>query len=503
MTDTDTLLRDLLGRMAVVSDLAQAHAVLSWDQNTYMPAGAAASRGQQMATLQAVAHERLADPATVELVERLEAAGLDAGSEAAAQVREARRAVDRATKLPPDLVEALGKQAARGYAVWVGAREDADFARFAPELERMVELKRREAEALGYVEHPYDALHDVYEPGSTAARLKALFGPLKARTAELARAIGTSGRQLDDAALHQPFDEGLQERFALDAVTAFGYDLEHGRLDRTVHPFATALGRFDVRITTRYRPDFLNAALFGTMHEAGHALYEQGIDEAYFRTPLEGTASLGIHESQSRLWENLVGRSRAYWEGAYPRLQSTFPDPLADVPLETFYAAINRVEPSFVRVEADEVTYDLHIMLRFELELVLLSGELAVRDLPDAWNAGMTGSLGITPPDDAQGVLQDVHWAIGLFGYFPTYALGNLASVQLFEAATRAHPEIPAEIRAGRFGTLLGWLRENVHRHGARFLPDDLLRRATGSALQAGPYLAYLEAKYDELYQLT
>ncbi len=502
MTDNEQLLRGLLDRTAVISDLSQAHAVLSWDENTYMPPGAAEARGQQMATLEALAHERLTDPALGELVEALEAAGLPDDSVEAATVRQARRDVDRATKLPVELVEALGKHAARARAVWARARQEQDFATFAPELERMVELKRQEAEALGYDDHPYDALHDLHEPGSTAARLRAVFDPLRRETVELVRAISESGHAIDDGVLRQAYDEADQERFALDTVTAFGYDLEHGRLDRTLHPFAMALGMHDVRITTRYQGHYLNAALFGTMHEAGHALYEQGISSDYYRTPLEGTVGLGVHESQSRLWENLVGRSRAFWEGAFPRLQRTFPGQLRAVPLDDFYAAINRVEPSFIRVEADEVTYNLHVMLRFELEMGLIGGDLAVRDLPAAWNDFMTDALGITPPNDALGVLQDVHWSIGLFGYFPTYTLGNLMSVQLFEAAIAAHPDLPSEIRGGRFATLLGWLRENVHRHGARYLPADLLKRATGSDLDAAPYLAYLRRKYAALYRL-
>ena len=503
MTERDDTFRALLDRMAVVSDLSQAHAVLSWDENTYMPEGAAEARGQQMATLETVAHERLTDPALAELVASLEAAGLPEGSVESATVRQARRAVDRASKLPPALVEALGKHTARARAVWARARQENDFAAFAPELARMLELKREEADALGFEGHPYDALHDLHEPGSTAERVRAVFTPLRRELTELVAEIREAGSVIDDAVLHQAFDEAAQERFALDTVTAFGYDLEHGRLDRTVHPFATALSKYDVRITTRYQGHFLNAALFGTMHEAGHALYEQGVADAYYRTPLEDTASLGVHESQSRLWENLVGRGRDFWEGAYPRLQRTFPAQFGRVGLDTFYAAVNRVEPSLIRVEADEVTYNLHIMLRFELELALLEGSLAVHDLPEAWNRGMQDMLGITPDSDATGVLQDVHWSIGLIGYFPTYALGNLISVQLFEAARAAHPQIPREIRAGRFGTLLGWLRDNVHRHGARYLPDELLRRATGSPLDAGPYLRYLRAKYGELYGLA
>lgn len=503
MTETDETFRQLLERAAVVSDLSQAHAVLSWDENTYMPDGAAEARGQQMATLERIVHEHLTDPALADLVGFLEAAGYPEDGVERATVRQARRALDRATKLPASLVEALSKHVARARVAWARARQENDFAGFAPELEHMLELKREEADALGYEAHRFDALHDLSEPGSTAARLRSVFTPLRRELSELVAQIREAGSVIDDGILHQGFDEAAQERFAVDTVVGFGYDLNRGRLDRTVHPFATALSKYDVRITTRYQGHFLNPALFGTLHEAGHALYEQGVADAYYRTPLEGTCSLGMHESQSRLWENLVGRSRAFWEGAYPRLQRTFPSQFGDVGLDAFYAAVNRVDPSPVRVDADEVTYNLHIMLRFELEIALLEGSLSVRELPAAWNDGMRDMLAIVPDSDSNGVLQDVHWSIGLIGYFPTYALGNIISVQLFEAACAAHPGIPREIRAGHFGTLLGWLRENVHRHGARYLPDELLLRATGSGLDAGPYLRYLREKYSELYGLS
>lgn len=503
MSEPDDQLRRLLERAAVIADLTQARSVLSWDENTYMPAGAAEARGQQMATLETVAHRMLTDPELIALVGDLEAAGFPDGSVEAATVRQARRAVDQATKVPVELVEALGKHVARARSVWAQARQQQSFAPFAPELERMVDLKRQEAAALGYQDHPFDALHDQFEPGSTAARVRSVFEPLREELVALVREIQDSGRTLDDAVLRQTFDEDAQRRFALDLATAFGYDTEHGRLDPTVHPFAMSMSKYDVRITTRYQRHYLNTALFGTLHETGHALYEQGIDDAYYRTPLEATASLGIHESQSRLWENVVGRSRGFWEGAYPWLQRAFPGAFDKVRLDTFYAAINRVEPSFIRVEADEVTYNLHVMVRFELEQALLGGELEVRDLPEAWNARYAEFLGVTPPNDAVGVLQDVHWSIGLFGYFPTYALGNVMSLQLYEAAVAAEPSIPRDIREGRFSRLLGWLRENVHRHGSRYLPEELLRNATGSDLDAGPYLRYLKDKYQALYGLA
>jgi carboxypeptidase Taq len=316
------------------------------------------------------------------------------------------------------------------------------------------------------------------------------------------RKISERGDDGRAALLRGEFDEAAQERFGEEVVTAFGYDWNRGRQDRTVHPFCINFGPNDVRITTRFDPDWLSPALFGTMHETGHALYEQGVDQRYARTPLSGGTSMGIHESQSRMWENLVGRSRAFWSHYYPRLQGAFPEPLRDVDAERFYRAINAVSPSEIRVEADEVTYNLHILLRFELEVALIEGSLAVSHLPEAWNAKMEEYLGVTPGSDATGVLQDVHWSSSLFGYFPTYTIGNVLSVQFFEEAVNAHPEIPEGIRRGEFSTLLHWLRENIHHHGSRYLPDEVVERVTGRPLDTAPYLRYLETKFGELYEL-
>jgi carboxypeptidase Taq len=314
--------------------------------------------------------------------------------------------------------------------------------------------------------------------------------------------IRTRGRKVDAACLEGEFDEAQQLEFGLAVLGRMGFDFERGRQDRSAHPFTTSFSRNDVRITTRFDRRQLASALFGSMHEGGHALYEQGIAAAYARGALGRAASLGIHESQSRLWENVVGRSRAFWRRFYPELQQRFP-PLAAVPVETFYRAINVVHPSLIRVEADEVTYNLHIMLRVELELALLRGKLAVADLPGAWNEASRRVLGIEPPDDAHGALQDIHWSSGAFGYFPTYTLGNLAAVQLFEAATAAVPTIPGELERGEFGALLGWLREHVHEPGRKFEPAELVQRATGRSLEAAPYLRYLRAKYADIYALS
>lgn len=502
MADTERLLERFLRAWGILDDLNNTGSVLGWDMNTYMPEGGAEGRGQQMATLSTIVHERLIDPELNELVFHLESAGLEPGSPQAAMVRQARRAIDRATKLPASLVEALTLQANRARTVWARAREDDDFASFAPELARMVELKREEAHAIGFEEHPYDALLDQYEPDTTVAEIRRLFEPLRDHLVALLAEIRESGVEPSDEVLRQEFDESAQERFAVDTVRAFGYDFARGRLDRTVHPFAISFGVGDVRITTRYKRHYLATALFGTMHEAGHAMYEQGIDRAYARTPIAEAASFGFHESQSRLWENLVGRSLAFWQGAYPRLQQHFPTQLGHVSLDDFHAAINRVEPSFIRVEADEVTYNLHILARFELELAMIDGALDAKDVPLAWNERYRDDLGILPPDDAVGCLQDVHWSAGMLGYFPTYTLGNLMSVQLFEAAAADTPSLEDDIRSGRFERLAAWLREHVHRHGARYRPAELMRRATGRDLDAGPYVGYLRRKFGALYRL-
>lgn len=502
MADTAEVLQRFQRMVGTLDDLSRISSVLGWDQNTYMPEGGAAGRGQHLATLSALMHERLVDPALLDVVAQLEAAGLEPGSPEAAMVRQARRVIDRAVKLPASLVEALALTVTRARTVWARAREDDDFASFAPELARVLELKREVAHAIGFERHVYDALLDEYEPDTTVDDLRRVFDPLRRDVVALLAEIRDAGVAVSDDVLRQEFDEAAQERFAVDTVRAFGYDFARGRLDRTVHPFAISFGPGDVRITTRYKRHYLSTALFGTLHESGHAMYEQGFDPAYARTPLAEAASFGFHESQSRLWENLVGRSSAFWEWAYPRLQQHFPAALGHVPPAAFYAAVNRVEPSLVRVEADEVTYNLHILIRFELELALLEGSLSVTDLPLAWNDRYRDDLGVTPPDDALGCLQDIHWSAGMFGYFPTYTLGNLMSVQLYDAATAATPSLENDIRAGRFERLAAWLHEHVHRHGARYQPSELMRRATGRELDAGPYVAYLRRKFGAIYRL-
>lgn len=493
-------LNDLKNHFAVIDDIGNANSLLGWDQNTKMPPGANAARGQMMATLGVLSHERMMDKRVGKWLKDLAKAKLSPVD--GAMVWQARRIYDRATKIPASFVETWAKQRSKAQAVWIESRQKNDFKLFAPELKKVFDLARQYADYLGYKDHPYDALHDLYEVGSTVANVKKVFEPLRNETVNLVKAIQESKKQNSDKVLHQAYDEGLQEQFAVDVVKAFGYDFNYGRLDRTVHPFAQGISKYDVRITTRYNPNFLSMALFGTMHEAGHAMYEQGIADKYHRTPLGHSISLGIHESQSRMWENLVGRSLPFWRWAFPRLQETFPKRLEKVSLETFYQAINKVSPSFIRVEADEVTYNLHVMVRFELELSLLEGSLKIKDLPEAWNAKYKEYLGITPKTDTEGCLQDVHWSFGLIGYFPTYTLGNIISVQLFEAAKKAHPGLEKDIAKGQFDKLFSWLRHNVHEHGSRYLPQDLLKRATGSTLDSGPYVSYLNKKFGSLYEL-
>jgi carboxypeptidase Taq len=494
-------LGQLKKRLATISDLGSASSLLFWDKQTYMPKGGVTARAEQMATLSRLAHEMLVDAETGRLLDSL--GEPDLSSEKGALVRRTRRDYERATKLPAELVEEITRATALAEPAWVRAREESDWSVFAPHLEKILALKKQAAEALGYEDHPYDALLDGYEPGAKKARLEAMFEELKVGIVPLVREVVEKGNGEDRTApLYGTFDETAQERFGVEVVTRFGYDWERGRQDRTVHPFCINFSPGDVRITTRFDPHWLAPALFGTFHETGHALYEQGINSDYARTPLGGGTSMGVHESQSRLWENLVGRSRSFWSCLYPRLQDAFPEALRGVDLETFYRSINVLEPSKIRVEADEATYNLHILLRFELEVALFEDELSVRDLPSAWNAKMEEYLSVTPTNDAEGVLQDIHWAEGLFGYFPTYAMGNVLSVQFFDEAVKAHPRIPVQIEQGEFTTLLGWLRENVYYHGSRYEPDELVRRVTGSSLDTGLYLRYLRKKFGELYSL-
>lgn len=494
----------LRAHLETAADLRSAAAVLRWDQETYMPPRGARARADQLATLSRLAHELFVSEQTRNLLTAAEAIAdsLDPDSDEAGLVRMTRRDYDRLSKLPPEFVAAKARAASLSIQAWREARRTNDFPGFRPALEEMVDFARRTADYLGYEDHPYDALLDFYEPELTAEEVHTLFARLREGTVPLVRAVMQRGPVVDEAFLTRESDEANQRAFGLMVAQAFGYDLSRGRLDESPHPFETSFDVNDVRITTRYRRNFLPAAIFAIFHETGHALYEQGISPTLARTPIGHGASLGLHESQSRMWENLVGRSRPFWAYYYATLQRHFPEQLGTVDLGTFYRGVNQVRPSPIRVEADEVTYNLHIMLRFELEKMLVEGALKVKELPDAWNAKTQEYLGIAPPNDADGVMQDIHWSQGSIGYFPTYTLGNVISVQLFEAAHRAHPALWEEIGRGQFGTLLAWLREHVHRHGRKFFPKEILRRATGGDLTPEPYLRYLRQKFGEIYSV-
>lgn len=496
-------LQELKTRLAEVTDLEHVAAVLEWDQQTYMPPGGADERAEQTATIRKLAHQKFTSDEVGRLLEdvRAQLSGADADGYEASLVRATLRKYEREHRLPADLVAELARTTATAYDAWVKARLNKDFDAFRPHLEKIFDLKRREAACFEPQDSPYDPLLDEYEPGMKAAQVREVFAELKRELVPLVKAIAAKP-EMDDTILHKDYDEQKQWDFGLDVILHFGYDAERGRQDKAPHPFTTTFGLGDVRITTRLHRDLLSSALMSTMHECGHALYEQGFDPAFARTPLADSASLGIHESQSRMWENLVGRSHGFWKFWYPRLQVVFPQQLGNVSLEVFYKAINKVKLSLIRVEADEVTYNLHTMLRFEIEVDVLEGRLSIQDIPAAWNAKVKEYLGLDVPDDSQGCLQDIHWSNGYIGYFPTYTLGNLASVQFFEKAIRDVPSIPADIERCEFGGLLTWLRENIHRHGRKYLPGEVIQRVTGGPLNAAPYLAYLKQKYSEIYGL-
>ncbi|GAA4013731.1 carboxypeptidase M32 [Deinococcus rubellus] len=496
---TVSSLDDLKRRLNLISDLAAAQGMMSWDQETQMPPDAARVRGLQMASLAGLTHQLFTAAETQHL---LEAAEAQAGpSEFDADLlRVTRRDYDKATKLPTAFVEELAQAKNDAHHAWIKARAENDFAHFAPYLTRVLDLTRRYAELVGHDAHPYDALLDDYEPGMKTAQVRQIFADLRERTLPLLRKIVAAGDAADYGVLTRPFPAAAQREFSLKvAREAFGLQPSFSRLDVSAHPFQTNFSTDDLRITTRFDEQYFPMSLFGTWHETGHAMYEHGVGRELERTPLSRGASLGVHESQSRMFENLLGRSRAFWQRYFGGLAGAAPEVAAGQDAESIYRAVNRVQPSLIRVEADEVTYNFHIMLRFELELALLDGELSVAGLPAAWNAKMQEYLGLTPPDDAEGVLQDVHWSAGLIGYFPTYSLGNLLSVQLLDAARRV-PEIAAGIERADYAPLREWLRVNVHQYGRRRTPGQIVQDATGQPLSADAYVKYLHEKYGDIY---
>jgi carboxypeptidase Taq len=494
----------LARRLRDVQAVRSASALLGWDQQVLMPGGGARARAHTLSVLARMSHELFTADETGRLLDAaaLEVADLPYDSDEASLVRVMQADYTLATKLPSQFVAEQTALTSAAHEIWAHARAASDFSQFQPTLEKIIDMKRREADYLSYAEHPYDAMIDQYERGATAASVKAIFDAHKPDLIALIGQVRANADRVDASLLHRHYPKAAQEAFARGIVGAMGFDFTRGRQDVSVHPFCISFSNGDVRITTRYSEDFLNPALFGMIHETGHAMYEQGSPDALDDLPLGGGTSLGVHESQSRMWENIVGRSYGFWSWAYPQAQAAFPDALADVSLDQFYRAVNAVGSSFIRVEADEATYNLHIMLRFELEMDLITGAVQVADLPRAWNERFEAMFGIVPPNDAQGVLQDVHWSSGLFGYFATYALGNMLAAQYYNEALKAHPAIPDEIGRGEFGTLLGWLRTNIHQHARKFTSAELTQRITGGAIASQPYTDYLRAKYTPIYGL-
>ncbi|HRJ27995.1 MAG TPA: carboxypeptidase M32 [Fimbriimonadaceae bacterium] len=490
---------DLKNRLAEINAIYAAAGMMSWDQQCYMPPGAGAARATHLSILSRMAHEMFtADEVAKALTQAR--SEVDPQSEEGALLRVVQRDFDMATKIPTALVEEKSRLEVESHEAWVAARKNNDFASFAPMLERMMEITRQEAEALGYRDHIYDAVLDRYEEGATAADVRAMFDTLRTPLVKLVQDIQERGKPTHDAALTGDWDQKKQSEFTELLAKSIGFDFTRGRQDTAHHPFCTGWSVNDVRITTRYLP-YIGSAIFGTLHEAGHGMYEQNSPEKWDLTPLAGGVSLGIHESQSRLWENIVGRSRAFWRRFLPDLHSAFPA-LASMDLETWYRAINQVKPSLIRVEADEVTYNLHIMVRFEIECALLEGSVAVRDLPEIWNQKYQEYLGITPPNDSDGVLQDVHWSAGLVGYFPTYSMGNLLSYQFWNAMKKDLGDLDQFMADGQFTPILGWLKEKIYSQGRRYTPRDLVMQVTGKPMGAEDYLEGLTAKYRGIYDL-
>ena len=497
-------LEALKQRLLEVDDLNSAASLLRWDQTTYMPPGGAPARGRQLATLSRLAHEKFVETETGRLLDAAakETATLSYDSDEASLVRVARRSWDQSVKLPGELVSEFQEHSSEIYQAWTVAKPNNDFDTVRPLLERTLSLSRRMAECFPGYDHIADPLIDFSDYGMKAASVKQLFAELRGKLVPIVRAI-TSRPLADDACIRQHAPEATQLAFGLDVIRRFGFDFERGRQDKTHHPFMTKFSLGDVRITTRVREDEITDALYSTLHECGHALYELGIDRSYEGSPLAGGTSSGVHESQSRLWENLVGRSRGFWEHFYPRLQQAFPKQLQSVPLDALYRAVNRVERSLIRTDADEVTYNLHVMLRFDLELDLLEGKVAVKDLARVWRERFEADFGLPVPDDTRGVLQDVHWYSGAIGgAFQGYTLGNILSAQFYAAAVKAHSDIPADVKRGEFGVLHGYLKQNIYRHGCKFTASELVQRVTGSPLTLAPYLDYLWGKYQPLYGL-
>ncbi|MDA0710230.1 MAG: carboxypeptidase M32 [bacterium] len=494
----------LIDEIKQIALLGSVASVLGWDEQTYMPKGGVKHRSEQLSLLAGLIHDRATAPQVGEWLSRVEASDLvsDRLSAEAVNVREIRRGYDRATRLPRDLVQELARMTTVGQQAWAEARSESDFGKFCPHLEAILDLKKKEAAALAVGGTPYDALLDEYEPGETTENLTRVFSALRAELVELVGAIVESGRKPDLSIVKRLFPKHQQSEFGKLVASQIGFDFGCGRLDETAHPFCSGLGPRDTRLTTRYDEHYFPQALFGTMHEAGHGIYDQGLCEEDYGTPMGSATSLGIHESQSRMWENFVGRSRSFWTHFFPKAQIAFPEALAQVSADELYFAVNNVESSFIRVEADEVTYNLHILLRFELEQALMNDGLRAADVPGVWNETFEKYFGLTPPDDAHGCLQDIHWSFGGIGYFPTYTLGNLYAAQFFEQAREDIGDLDVQFSSGQFTPLKTWLNEKIHQPGQKFRAGELVETVTGKPLSHAPLLRHLKSKSGHLYGL-
>jgi len=491
-------LKEILGE---VSDLDHTIELLQWDEQVNMPSAGSDARGQQMATLKKIFHETSTSDEVGNLLEDLKSEFNGSDSDEAAMIRVAARKYDQNTRVPASFVGEQALANSKAYEAWVEARSKSNFSIFLPHLERVIELAKKYVEFFPASDHPYDVLLDIYEPGMKTSEVKEIFGNLRPKQVELIAKI-RDAKQVKDDFLKKKYNDKKVWDFGEKILSKLGFDFSRGRQDLAIHPFQTNFSTKDVRITNRFEPRNPLVFLYSGMHEAGHGMYEQGINPAYDRTPLEGGTSLAVHESQSRLWENLVGRSLPFCEHFFPELKKTFPSQLNGVSVKSFYKAINKVEPSFIRVDSDEATYNLHIMLRLDLEIAVIEGSIEPKDLPEAWNAKMEEFFGIVPPNDAMGVLQDIHWSHGYFGYFSTYALGNIISAQLWEKINKDIRDLDDQIRKGQFNELLGWLRRNIHVHGHKYDPQDLVERTTGSRIDSSAYVRYLTKKFSGIYGL-
>ncbi len=495
-------LNRLRQHLARCIDLMYASAVLNWDQATHMPPGGAQSRADQVATLQKLAHQFYTDEAIGRLLDALEpyAESLPYDSDEASIIRVTRRDYNKRVRVSPELVGEIAKASALGKEAWEQARARNDFQRFRPFLERIVDLRRQWAACFDGGDNPYDALLDWFEPGMTYAEISRVFDGLKPKLVALTAAIAEQKDAVDDRVLHVHLPDDQQIAFSKEVTAALGYDYQRGRLDLSAHPFTTRFSMWDVRITTRLMADNPMKAIMSSIHEAGHAMHGQSISPTLYRTGVDVGTMQAISESQSRFYENVIGRSLPFWRGMYPRFQQAFAPHFDHVPVETFHRAINKVEPGLLRVEADEVTYGLHIMLRFELENALINGMVQVADVPREWNDRMEAYLGVRPPTDSDGVMQDIHWSQAMIGYFPDYLLGSMFSVQLWEALQRDLPDVEGQIERGEFEAVLGWQQEHVMKHGRKYTLPEMSERATGTPLDWEPYVRYLHERYGALY---